>query len=146
MVGASVIRTYRTPPPPPPPMPLLRTLALVTGGYALASAIGTVTGRLRIARSGVLIGNQGRQFAMSDTTRGAPRRILGISGRDPYNALLFLLIGLWEVLVVAFTRRLAFSRVWWPSEEFYSPDGCRLGAPGPAMSHGRVFRPALWPS
>jgi Na+:H+ antiporter len=47
---------------------VLLTLALVTGGYALASAIGT-SGPIAIVCAGVLIGNHGRRFAMSDTTR-----------------------------------------------------------------------------
>ncbi len=47
---------------------VLLTLALVTGGYALASAL-NMSGPLAIVAAGLLIGNQGRHLAMSDTTR-----------------------------------------------------------------------------
>jgi monovalent cation:H+ antiporter, CPA1 family len=85
---------------------VMLTLALVTGGYALASALHT-SGPIAIVCAGVLIGNQGRRLAMSDTTR---------EHLDPFwelvdeilNALLFVLIGL-EVLVLTFTRELLFA-------------------------------------
>ena len=43
---------------------VLLTLALVTGGYALANAL-DVSGLLAIVAAGLTIGNPGRQFAMS---------------------------------------------------------------------------------
>ena len=49
---------------------VLLTLALVSGGYALASAMHT-SGPIAIVCASVLIGNHGRSFAMSDTTREA---------------------------------------------------------------------------
>ena len=48
---------------------VLLTLALVMGGYALASALHT-SGPIAIVVAGLFIGNQGRRWAMSDTTRG----------------------------------------------------------------------------
>lgn len=78
---------------------VLLTLALVTGGYALASAIHT-SGPIAIVCAGVLIGNQGRQFAMSDNTREHLDAFWELVD-EILNALLFVLIGL-EVLVLTF--------------------------------------------
>ncbi|HSR62126.1 MAG TPA: cation:proton antiporter, partial [Gammaproteobacteria bacterium] len=47
---------------------ILLTLALVTGGYALATAI-HVSGPLAVVVAGLMIGNHGRLLAMSDLTR-----------------------------------------------------------------------------
>ncbi len=79
---------------------LLITLALVAGGYALASAV-HVSGPIAIVVAGLLIGNQGRLFAMSKTTRHH-LDIFWKLADEVLNALLFLLIGL-EVLALTFT-------------------------------------------
>jgi monovalent cation:H+ antiporter, CPA1 family len=81
-------------------------LALVTGGYALASALHT-SGPIAIVCAGVLIGNQGRRLAMSDTTREHLDTFWELVD-EILNALLFVLIGL-EVLVLTFTRELLFA-------------------------------------
>ncbi len=82
---------------------ILLTLALVTGGYALAAAL-HLSGPIAIVVAGVLVGNHGRRFAMSEQTRHNLdmfwELIDGI-----LNALLFLFIGL-EVLLLVFTGRL----------------------------------------
>jgi len=82
---------------------VLLTLALVSGGYALAQALHT-SGPIAIVVAGVLIGNHGRRFAMSESTREHLdtfwELIDGI-----LNAVLFVLIGL-EVLVLSFTGKL----------------------------------------
>jgi Na+:H+ antiporter len=82
---------------------VMLTLALVMGGYALASLL-PASGPIAIVVAGLFIGNHGRAFAMSETTRRnldtfweLPNEIL--------NALLFVLIGL-EVLVLTFPRHL----------------------------------------
>ena len=80
---------------------VLLTLALVTGGYALASAIHT-SGPIAIVCAGVLIGNHGRQFAMSAKTREHLDAFWELVD-EILNALLFVLIGL-EVLVLTFSR------------------------------------------
>ena len=85
---------------------VLLTLALVSGGYALASAMHT-SGPIAIVCAGVLIGNHGRSFAMSDTTREHLDAFWELVD-EILNALLFLLIGL-EVLVLTFTRDLLFA-------------------------------------
>ena len=116
---------------------VLLTLALVTGGYALASAIGT-SGPIAIVCAGVLIGNQGRQFAMSDTTREHLDAFWELVD-EILNALLFLLIGL-EVLVVTFTRDLLFAGlVAIPGILFAR--WVSVGAPVLVMSHWQKFPP-----
>ena len=87
-------------------MEVLLTLALVTGGYALASAFHT-SGPIAIVCAGVLIGNHGRRLAMSDTTREHLDTFWELVD-EILNALLFVLIGL-EVLVVRFTHELLFA-------------------------------------
>ena len=79
------------------------TLALVMGGYALADRIHT-SGPIAIVVAGLLIGNQGRAFAMSEITRQRLDDFWELVD-EILNALLFLLIGL-EVLVMPFTREL----------------------------------------
>ncbi|MFQ5569040.1 MAG: cation:proton antiporter [Rhodothermales bacterium] len=81
---------------------VLITLALVTGGYALAMAL-HLSGPIAIVVAGLLIGNQGRLLAMSETTR----RHLDIFWElvdEVLNAVLFVLIGL-EVLVLTVTQQ-----------------------------------------
>jgi CPA1 family monovalent cation:H+ antiporter len=79
---------------------VLLTLAAVTGGYALASAL-HVSGPLAMVVAGLIIGNHGRALAMSDTTR----RYLDMFWElidEILNATLFVLIGM-EVLLVVFS-------------------------------------------
>lgn len=76
---------------------VLLTLALVTGGYALANTL-DVSGLLAIVAAGITIGNPGRQFAMSEKTRRNLDTFWELID-EVLNAMLFVLIGL-EVLVV----------------------------------------------
>ena len=76
---------------------VLLTLALVTGGYALASAL-HMSGPLAIVAAGLLIGNRGRTLGMSDTTREHLDTFWELID-EILNAILFVLIGL-EVLIV----------------------------------------------
>ena len=85
---------------------VLLTLALVMGGYALASALHT-SGPIAIVCAGLLIGNHGRSFAMSDKTRHHLDTFWELVD-EILNALLFVLIGL-EVLVLTFTRSFFIS-------------------------------------
>lgn len=79
------------------------TLALVMGGYALADRIHT-SGPIAIVVAGLLIGNHGRAFAMSDNTRERLDDFWELMD-EILNALLFMLIGL-EVLIMPFTWSL----------------------------------------
>ena len=76
---------------------VLLTLALVAGGYALASFF-HLSGPIAIVVAGLLIGNQGRLFGMSAETRHRMDVFWELVD-EILNALLFVLIGL-EVLVV----------------------------------------------
>ena len=78
------------------------TFALVTGGYALAGAIGT-SGPLAMVAAGLLIGNQGRRLAMSYRTRENLDTFWELID-EILNAVLFVLIGM-EVLVLTFSGR-----------------------------------------
>jgi CPA1 family monovalent cation:H+ antiporter len=77
------------------------TLALVMGGYALADRLHT-SGPIAIVVAGLLIGNHGRAFAMSDVTREHLDAFWELVD-EILNALLFLLIGL-EIQVIPFNR------------------------------------------
>jgi CPA1 family monovalent cation:H+ antiporter len=79
---------------------ILLSLALVAGGYALARAL-HVSGPLAMVVAGLLIGNQGRLFAMSPTTVEHLDLFWEVID-EVLNAVLFVLLGL-EVLAVTFT-------------------------------------------
>lgn len=81
---------------------VLLTLALVLGGYALASAL-HMSGPIAIVVAGLLIGNHGRAFAMSDTTRHHLDMFWELLD-EILNAFLFVLIGL-EILVLTVTKQ-----------------------------------------
>jgi CPA1 family monovalent cation:H+ antiporter len=85
---------------------VMLTLALVLGGYALAAAI-HVSGPIAVVVAGLFIGNHGRRFAMSPTTRKNLDAFWELID-EILNALLFVLIGL-EILVLTFTRSLFFA-------------------------------------
>lgn len=79
---------------------MLLTLALVSGGYALAAALHT-SGPIAIVVAGLLIGNHGRRFAMSERTRHNLDLFWELID-EILNGVLFVLIGL-EVLSLKFT-------------------------------------------
>ena len=79
---------------------ILITLALVTGGFALADAI-HLSGPIAIVVAGLLIGNHGRLFAMSERTREHLDTFWELVD-EILNAVLFVLIGL-EVLILTFS-------------------------------------------
>ena len=70
---------------------ILITLALVTGGYQLATSW-HLSGPLAMVVAGLMIGNHGRLMAMSDTTRDHLDLFWELID-EILNALLFLLIG-----------------------------------------------------
>ena len=78
---------------------ILLTLALVFGGYALASAL-HLSGPIAVVVAGLLIGNNGRKHAMSDKTREHLDNFWELID-EILNAVLFVLIGL-EVLLLTF--------------------------------------------
>jgi CPA1 family monovalent cation:H+ antiporter len=81
---------------------ILITLALVTGGFALAEHL-HISGPIAIVVAGLLIGNHGRLLAMSDEVREHLDTFWELVD-EVLNAVLFVLIGL-EVLVLTLTRQ-----------------------------------------
>lgn len=82
---------------------ILLTLALVMGGYALASALHT-SGPIAIVAAGLLIGNKGRRLAMSESVRRHLDTFWEMMD-EILNAVLFVMIGL-EALVLSFSGNL----------------------------------------
>ena len=80
---------------------VLITLALVTGGFALADAL-HISGPIAIVVAGLLIGNHGRLLAMSEQTRNHLDTFWELVD-EVLNAVLFVLIGL-ELLILTFSR------------------------------------------
>jgi monovalent cation:H+ antiporter, CPA1 family len=78
---------------------ILVSLAIVTGGYAAAEAL-HLSAPIAMVVAGLLIGNHGRTFAMSDTVREHLDTFWELID-EILNAVLFVLIGL-EVLVLTF--------------------------------------------
>lgn len=74
------------------------TLAVVMGGYALCSAL-HVSGPLAMAVAGLLIGNHGVSYAMSDVTRDYVIKFWELID-ELLNSVLFLLIGLEMIVLV----------------------------------------------
>ena len=79
---------------------VLITLAMVIGGYAMASAL-HVSGPLAIITAGLLVGHHGRDKAMSEHTRERVDTFWELID-EILNAVLFVLIGL-EVLHISFS-------------------------------------------
>ena len=82
---------------------ILITLALVMGGYRLASVL-HASGPIAVVVMGLLIGNHGRRFAMSETTREHLDSFWELID-ELLNAILFVLIGL---VVVDMSFRLDY--------------------------------------
>lgn len=79
---------------------VMLTLAAVTGGYMLASKL-HVSGPLAMVVVGLIIGNQGRALAMSETTRHYLDMFWELLDQV-LNAVLFVLMGM-AVLLVKFS-------------------------------------------
>lgn len=82
---------------------VLLTLAGVLGGYALASHW-HLSGPLAMVMMGLMVGNSGRELAMSDKTRHYIDLFWELID-EILNAILFVLIGL-EVVVIAYSGNL----------------------------------------
>ncbi len=83
---------------------VLITLAVVMGGYALALAIHT-SGPIAMVVAGLVIGNHGRRFAMSDKTREHLDTFWELID-EILNTVLFVLIG-FELLILEFSGKTA---------------------------------------
>ena len=76
------------------------TLALVMATYGIASAL-HLSGPIAVVLAGILIGNRGSRFAMSETTREHVHTFWSVLD-EMMNAALFLLIG-FEVVALSLT-------------------------------------------
>lgn len=76
---------------------LLITIAMVTGGYAVARAVG-ISGAIAVVVAGLVLGNRGRFFSVSAATQRNLRGFWDLAD-DLLNALLFVAIGL-EILQI----------------------------------------------
>ncbi|MDA1036385.1 MAG: cation:proton antiporter [Chloroflexi bacterium] len=83
---------------------VLLSLAMVSGGYALATAL-HISGPIVVVVAGIIIGNQARSIAMSETTRLYLDNFWELLD-DILNAVLFALVGL-EVVAVQLDWRYA---------------------------------------
>jgi len=97
VVGYLVYRVLRT--IDAPEVEILITIATVVGGYALAHAL-HISGPLAMVAIGLLIGNEGRAFAMSEQTRTRLDMFWTLLD-EILNGVLFVLIGL-EFTVIMF--------------------------------------------
>lgn len=84
------------------PIEVLISLALVTGTYALALHL-HVSGPLSMVAAGLLIGDRGPRYAMSERTQGYVFALWTLID-EILNSVLFLLIGL-ETLILRFDLR-----------------------------------------
>lgn len=84
---------------------ILITLGIVAGTYALAQRL-HLSGPISVVVAGLLIGNKGAEFAMSEKTRGY---LFGFWEMidEILNSVLFLLIGL-EILILSSSMNATF--------------------------------------
>jgi CPA1 family monovalent cation:H+ antiporter len=87
---------------------ILLSLALVMGGYAMASRL-HVSGPIAMVIAGLFIGNHGRSFAMSNETRHHLDMFWELVD-EILNAVLFVLIGL-EVLVLTWDGKYVLAGI-----------------------------------
>lgn len=85
---------------------MLITIAMVTGGYALAQHL-HLSGPIAIVIAGLMTGNQARRLAMSDVTRDRLDNFWELID-ELLNAVLFLLIGV-ELLLINFLPSYIYS-------------------------------------
>jgi len=85
---------------------VLITLATVAGGYAFAQRV-HASGPIAMVIAGLIVGNQGRSFAMSDRTRQNVDVFWELID-EVLNAVLFVMIGLEVILITLDHRYLLF--------------------------------------
>jgi Na+:H+ antiporter len=82
---------------------VLITLAIVMGGYVFANMI-HISGPLAMVVAGIMVGNKGKELAMSDMTRDYVGKFWELID-EILNAILFMLIG-FEMLVITYHAKL----------------------------------------
>ena len=118
---------------------VLITLALVMGGYAFADRF-HISGPIAIVVAGLLIGNHGRTFAMSDHTRERLDDFWELID-EILNAILFMLIGL-EILIIPFSPELFISGLFSIVITLFARWAC-VGGAVLAMRPFRPFSPGV---
>lgn len=119
------------------------SLAVVMGGYTLASALHT-SGPVAMAVAGLLLGNHGVEHAMSENTRDYLLKFWSLID-EMLNAMLFLLVGLELVVVPTEPRLLLLGALAIPlvlaarAASVLAP----LAAMHPFLSLGRLALPTL---
>ena len=83
---------------------ILITLSLVTATYGVAIALG-VSGPIAVVVAGLLIGNYGKRFAMSETSRTHIGNFWSVTD-EILNSILFLAIG-FEFIALTLTGRIS---------------------------------------
>lgn len=119
---------------------VLITLALVMGGYAIAHSFG-VNGPIAMAVAGLIIGNHGRQLAMSDNTRDHVNKFWSLID-ETLNAVLFLLIGVEVVVILEDWRLLLVGLAAIPVT--LAARAISVGAPMLALRHGANLPPGSY--
>jgi CPA1 family monovalent cation:H+ antiporter len=87
---------------------VLITLAMVALTYSVALVM-HVSGPIAVVVAGILIGNHGKKFAMSETTRDHLFKFWSLTD-EVLNSILFLMIG-FEVLALTFTGSISLAMV-----------------------------------
>ena len=116
---------------------VLITLALVTGGFALARAL-HISGPIAIVVAGLMIGNHGRMLAMSADVRDHLDKFWELVD-EILNAVLFVLIGL-EVLILTFNRAYVLAGIILIPLLLATRLVC-VGIPVVILKHFRTFSP-----
>jgi CPA1 family monovalent cation:H+ antiporter len=114
---------------------ILITLSLVTGCYALALAVKS-SGLIAIVVAGLLIGNQGREFAMSEKTRQNLDTFWELID-EILNSLLFVLIGI-ELLIIPLSFKYLFAGIIAILIVLFSR-AVSIGAPQFLLTFGKKF-------
>ncbi len=115
----------------------LITLALVSGGYALAEVM-HVSAPIAIVVAGLFIGNHGRMLAMSDKTRERLDDFWELID-EILNAILFLLIGV-EILILTFSIQFMIAGLLAIPTVLLARWIC-VGVPIQVMKRFRTFSP-----
>lgn len=115
----------------------LITLALVSGGYALAEVL-HISAPIAIVVAGLFIGNKGRKFAMSDKTRERLDNFWELID-EILNAVLFLLIGV-EILILTLSKQFMIAGLFAIPVVLLARLIC-VGTPIQFMKKFRTFSP-----
>lgn len=115
----------------------LVTLAIVSGGYALAEVL-HISAPIAIVVAGLFIGNKGRMHAMSENTRMRLDNFWELID-EVLNAILFLLIGV-EILILTLSSEFMLAGLLTIPIALFARLIC-VGTPIQIMKNLRTFSP-----